>query len=275
MDESGHCDGYCVLSLGEQQFKTRIIQNSKDPYFRQDFHFKVENFATDKLFVMLYDRDKASRDDKISDLEMFVKELVPGVVKDQFFAMRPIVRSSVSIRLMLHFSGVKDTPFVNAPFDVYNAHVRVIEYQSPAKSDYQCTVQLSENSVKRTSKINDTKRAIFEEEFSMLVSDLATDTIKVDTFSSKGLLGKVEVPVSKYEIGKVVKEWFDVADGKLRLAFHIAPYTMAAFAGEEWDPLPPIENSLELHVRLLEANNLPNTDVGGQSDPYCVMHISR
>lgn len=275
MDERGHCDGYCVLSVGEQKFQTRIIQNARDPYFRQDFHFKVDNFATDRLLLTIYDHDKMSKDDKICDLELLVKQLPSGVVTDQLYTMRPIIRNaSVQVRLLVHFARAKDTPFLTAPFDVYNAHVRIIEYQSQKVSDYRCTVQLADQTVRRTSKISDTKRAIFEEEFSMLISDFATDTIKIETFSSKGLLGKVEVPVTKYEIGKVVKEWFDVEEGKLRVAFHIAPYTMAAFAGEEWDALPPIENTLELHVRLIGAEGLPNADADGASDPYCLLHIS-
>lgn len=274
VDTTGHCDAYCSLKLGEQSLKSRMIENSANPLIRQDFHFKVENFTTDKLFIMVYDHDTLSRDDKLCDFEIFVKDLQAGAVTDKWYNMRPIVKSNAEIRLMLHFSRQSDQPFVASPFDVYVANVRVIEYRSTIKSDYRCVVQMSDQTPRRTEKLKDTAHPIFEEEFSMLISDFATDKIKLSGYSSKGLVGTAEVPVTKYEVGKVVREWFDIGEDKMRAAFHIAPYTVAPFAGEEWDELPPIENSLELHIRLIEAKGLPNTDVIGKSDPYCLLHIN-
>ena len=273
MDVGGLCDAYCRLYVGMEKFKTRTIENSLNPKFRQDFHFKVEHFATDKFKLEVYDYDRGSKDDLVGDIEVFIKDLAPGAVIEQTYGLRKSISSQV--RLWLHLAQEEDTPFVQKPFDILLAHVRVMEGRDLKRGDYQCSVSLGTTRPMKTRVQKNTERPDWQDEFEFIVQDREKDEVSLNLFCGSTNVGKAAVPIKDFEIGKVVKQWVDI-EGKTRIrcAFHIAPATVAAFAGEEWDEFPAIETNIELYVRVLEARGIPKSDLVGESDPYCVMWVS-
>ena len=41
VDIGGSCDGYCKIQFGQQKVKTRTIDNSLTPHWRQEFFFDI------------------------------------------------------------------------------------------------------------------------------------------------------------------------------------------------------------------------------------------
>ena len=273
MDAGGLCDAYCKLSVGNEKFKTRKIDKSLNPMFRQDFHFQIEHFATDKLVLQVFDYDRGSRDDLVGDIEVFVKDLAPGAVIEQWYGLRKSISSQ--IRLWLHLSQEDDEPFVQKPFDILLTHVRVMEGKDMKRGDYCCSVSLGDVRPLKTKVQKNTERPDWQDEFEFIVRKYEEDAVCVNVVCGSSSVRKLNIPIKDFEIGRVVKKWFDLEGcGMIRLAFHVAPVTVAAFAGEEWDQFPPIASNIELYVRVVEARGIPKADVVGESDPYCVLWVS-
>ena len=273
MDTNGLCDPYCQLFVGSQKFQSRRIQRSLNPMFRQDFHFDIEHFATDKFTLQVFDYDQGSRDDLIGDIELFVKDFAPGAVIEQWYGLRKSIHSQV--RLWIHLAQENDTPFVQKPFEICLAHIRVMEGKDLQKGDYCCSVGLGKSRPRKTSVQKGTDKPDWQEEFHFIVQTYEEDVFSINVFAGSTVLSKVEVPLTSFEKEKVVKKWLDLeGKGQLRVALHVAPVSVAPFAGEEWDMFPPIQASVELYVRVIEARSLPKADVTGESDPYCVLRVS-
>ena len=233
--DKGACSSYVVAQLGDQKFKSRVVEGSAHPLIRQAFHFQVDTFASDKLELKVYDKN-----DAICDLEVLVKDLGPGSLTDRWFPLRPIRKSNAEVRLVLHLANASDTPFVVTPFEMYSANIRIIEFRAEKKADYVCAVQVNGQEEKMTKRVRDARRAIFGDEFSLVVANPATDVITIRVLAGKVSVGQVQVPVSSYEVGTVCKEWFRLDGGRLRVALHIAPASVPPFESDErsWNRSP-------------------------------------
>ena len=113
IDVGGKCDAYCKIQFGKQKEKTRTIDNSLTPRWRQEFIFDILDFQKDYLYIQLYDRDSLSRDDLIADVEIYTRFLQPGIIIDQWYMMKSKIKDkNPEIHLAIHIGQEKDTPFI-------------------------------------------------------------------------------------------------------------------------------------------------------------------
>ena len=275
MDADGSCDGYCILELGKQKFKTRVIENSLNPKWRQVFHIPVNNY--DNLTLTLMDYDKVGRNDKIAYYQMAIRYMSPGIITDQWFEFNNLVSSSKKSRvhMVMHLSDLNDTPFVNQPFQINLTHFRVIEAQ--LNNDFEkCYCQVIANNYIQETRINKCKeKVVWEEEFHLITNKWNETTLRLNLLDNKKIIGITEIPLSSFTFNNVEKRWFELKQpdenntiGKINVAVHIATPDITPFIGETYEQLP-VATGFQAYFRVIGAQGLKAMDVGNTSDPYC------
>ena len=143
VDVNGTCDGYCKIQFGKQKAQTRVIDNSLNPRWRQQFSFDILDFQQDYLFIQLYDHDKVGKDDLISNLEIYPQTIQPGMIINQWYNMNKIIKkTSPMIHLMIHLSQENDIPFIQNPFQILVTNIRVISIKDIPKGEYTVSLGL-------------------------------------------------------------------------------------------------------------------------------------
>jgi Ca2+-dependent lipid-binding protein len=91
-DLIGKSDPFCVLQLSSspQIFRTKVIDNTTHPVWKQTFTIHSRNPATDALYVQLRDDDDSSNDDQISKTKIELSKLTPETVSDLWVELTPI-----------------------------------------------------------------------------------------------------------------------------------------------------------------------------------------
>ncbi|KAI7740174.1 hypothetical protein M8C21_004701 [Ambrosia artemisiifolia] len=68
-------DPYCILRLGDQRLKTRVIYRSLNPVWDEELTLSVENLDL-PVELMVYDHDTFSRDDEMGDADIDIHPLL-------------------------------------------------------------------------------------------------------------------------------------------------------------------------------------------------------
>ena len=116
MDRGGTSDPYVKLKLNNTVRKTHVVNASCEPEFHVNFEF-FDVPITEKLQITVFDRDFATRDDFLGDLEIEMKQLaanvrdsIPGSMR-QWFKLQGYDRGEIQLKLQyipmddaLHFS---------------------------------------------------------------------------------------------------------------------------------------------------------------------------
>ena len=62
---SGKSDPYCEVSMGSQEHKTKVINNTLNPKWNASMQFSIQNVDTDTLCITVFDRDLFSPNGKL------------------------------------------------------------------------------------------------------------------------------------------------------------------------------------------------------------------
>merc|ERR1712048_1114051 len=91
-DVSGYSDPYCLVNIGNQEHKTKVIPKTLHPKWGTKMLFNIRDPETDRLCITIYDHDMFSPDDFLGRTEVPVSQIIqestPG---------KPITK-----RLLLH-----------------------------------------------------------------------------------------------------------------------------------------------------------------------------
>lgn len=114
MDFIGESDPYLVLKLSSsnQEWKTKVINNTKNPIWNQSFQLPVTSSMGDVLTVTMYDKDPFNSD-IISHCVIQINRLEIGKVYDDWLEMTSDCKYSNAgtVRLMLHLTRHGAEPF--------------------------------------------------------------------------------------------------------------------------------------------------------------------
>ena len=267
VDIGGSCDGYCKIQFGQQKVKTRTIDNSLTPHWRQEFFFDILDIQKDYLFIQLYDHDSLGKDDLIADLDIYTQFLQPGIIIDQWYQMNPIIKNRIpEIHLVIHISLEKDTPFVPSPFQILVTNIRVISAKDIEEGEYSVSVGYKKELMKETRKSDD---LMWQEEFA-LAMPLDEPNLIVNLNKGKNIIGKTKIFIG-YEVGEIEKKWFTLnGKGSIKLAIQVAPNHIQPFIGEKFDDLP-IPKEFTAYFRIIEGKSLTAMDLNGKNDAYCAV----
>ena len=209
IDVGGSCDGYCKIQFGQQKVKTRVIDSSLTPHWRQEFFFDIIDIQKDYLFIQLFDHDSLGKDDLIADLDIYTQFLQPGIIIDQWYPMYTRISKCIpEIHLVIHISLEKDTPFVPSPFQILVTNIRVISAKDIEEGEYSVSVGYKKELMKETRKADD---LMWQEEFA-LAMPLDEPNLIVNLNKGKNIIGKTKIFIG-YEVGHIEKKWFTL-DGK-------------------------------------------------------------
>ena len=116
MDIIGKADPYCYLWLSSRptnRKKTKTVKKTYTPVWNESYSFPVQDVAADVLKIQMYDWDRTSKDDPISTLDIELKNLKIGEVKDEWFDMTPVkhVKKGGQIKLKLHLAPLSEPAF--------------------------------------------------------------------------------------------------------------------------------------------------------------------
>jgi len=104
-DLTGFADPYCVVTLlggdNEQHFKSRVVKQSLNPEWNEEFDFKLEDHVQHTLQFELFDKDKFSKDDFIGRAEVAVETLKEGKV---YTVWLKLDGGSGEIKVKIHLS---------------------------------------------------------------------------------------------------------------------------------------------------------------------------
>lgn len=106
-DDVGKSDPYCICKLGNDEFKTKVIDNNLNPQWNEEFHYMGVK-AEDELAITVMDKDVMS-DDVMGKLNIKVADLKEGEVVEKDYDL--VEAKKGKIVLALHYCDAKDTPF--------------------------------------------------------------------------------------------------------------------------------------------------------------------
>ena len=115
MDLFGKADPYCLLQISSSRtvYKTKVIKNTYNPIWNEEFHIPVADKNNDSLHILMKDQDAGKSDDPISRLEIRISTIEVDKVLDTWYDMVPVkgVKKGGKLRLVTHLAYPGATPF--------------------------------------------------------------------------------------------------------------------------------------------------------------------
>ena len=267
VDNMGSCDGYLKLFMENQQYQTKIIDNSLSPKWRETFSFVVNRFSTDILLIKVYDHDKIGRDEQIGKLEINISTLPIGVPVDRWYTAKK-GHYYPQLRLILHLARVEDPLFIQNPFSFYLCHIRIISGEIP-NGKASIRLSLPNSREDKTSVVSDKK---WLQEFEFVVfqpEEILTLSLDLNgkEYASKGF------PLSQFPFNStsVFKDFIELSsDSKIQISIHTSLPEVESFQDEEYETFPE-STQLQLYIRVIKATSLKANSSNGLADPYVVL----
>ncbi|XP_070190790.1 intersectin-1-like isoform X2 [Littorina saxatilis] len=91
--DSGKSDPYCEVSMGSQEHRTRVVNNSLNPKWNASMQFTIRDLRQDVLCITVYDRDLYSPNDFLGRTEVRMSEVMEEA---------KVKKGPITKRLILH-----------------------------------------------------------------------------------------------------------------------------------------------------------------------------
>lgn len=109
-------DPYAILEVGAQKFRTDTKKNNSNPAWEETFESFVDNSEGQELEIYLFDRDIASKDSKIGNVDIKICSVVEEGVQDIWLPLEKAKQGKVHLSLEwfplssdpLHFRYTKE-----------------------------------------------------------------------------------------------------------------------------------------------------------------------
>ncbi|XP_065194559.1 multiple C2 and transmembrane domain-containing protein 2-like isoform X2 [Sycon ciliatum] len=245
MDENGFSDPYCKFRLGAEKWKSRIITKSLNPEWKEKFEMRMIDGASDILYVTVFDKDYASKDDFMGSCEVDIASLAPDVTHN---LTKTLADGEGEINFLLTITGLKDpsdfagvdpqdpeslrTDQVLQSYclqktmtdlqDVGILMVKVIKAAGltaadiGGTSDPFVTIELG-NSMVRTETVYKTVNPEWGKVFFLKVKDIHSQldiTVSDEDRDKSEFLGRIKIPLLSIIPGET--RWYALKDTKLR-----------------------------------------------------------
>ncbi|KAH0793346.1 C2 domain containing protein [Histomonas meleagridis] len=106
-DANGKSDPYVIVKLGNEQRKTKAIQNTLDPVWNEEMRF-VPVTPDQEISFQVMDEDIIS-DDKLGKVVVKLSDLKVGQILEKDYKLEDVKTGMMTI--VLHLADAKDTPF--------------------------------------------------------------------------------------------------------------------------------------------------------------------
>ncbi|KAH0793633.1 C2 domain containing protein [Histomonas meleagridis] len=106
-DANGKSDPYVIVKLGNEQRKTKPIQNTLSPVWNEEMHF-VPVTPDQEISFQVMDED-ILKDDKLGRVVVKLSDLKVGQILEKDYKLEDVKTGMMTI--VLHLADAKDTPF--------------------------------------------------------------------------------------------------------------------------------------------------------------------
>jgi len=247
-DGNGKSDPYVKFVMNGQEFKTKAIQNTLTPQWNEVFQLSLLDRNSDSIRFSIWDED-VKYDDELAHLKFHIKDLKPGLLYDNWIPMKNIKKEKLEtlIHLVFHLAEIGDTPFEEKPIQMPVLNVKVIEAADVPKADTFgktdpfCKLAFKGGKAILKTKVQDgTYTPRWNENFVLYPNNPKTDIFVIQLWdhdvSNDDLISAVQIPIGKFEEGKVVDDWWTLEPtkefkegGRVHLQIQIADEKKKAF----------------------------------------------
>jgi len=248
MDAGTSSDPYCKISIGKESYKSKVIQQTLNPKWRESFDFYWYEDGTDQVYFDLYDSDIGGKDDFMGRISVNLKELTQEVSHNLW---KPVENGTGQINCILTISGTTE---IDSPSNIQNwepsmeeeklienysvsktlqkvkdvGHltVKVLKAQGlhsadlGGKSDPFCVVELT-NTRYMTHTEYKTLMPVWQKAFTFDVQDI-NEVLEVTVFDEDSghkfeFLGKIFCPLLRIQKeNNMGPRWYNLKDKTLR-----------------------------------------------------------
>uniref|UniRef100_A0A803M1H0 C2 and GRAM domain-containing protein n=1 Tax=Chenopodium quinoa TaxID=63459 RepID=A0A803M1H0_CHEQI len=101
MDLNGYSDPYVRINLGKQRFRTKVVKKCLNPYWGDEFSFRVDDLS-DELVISVLDEDKYFNDDFVGFVKFPVSKVFDSPDKSLPTAWYPLLpKSEICLHICL------------------------------------------------------------------------------------------------------------------------------------------------------------------------------
>ncbi|EFA04170.2 extended synaptotagmin-like protein 2a isoform X2 [Tribolium castaneum] len=256
----GKSDPYAVVTLGAQEFKTKVIDNSVDPKWDFWCEFNVLESDGQQLYIHLWDKDETSDDETLGRATIEVSNIVKKGQDDLWVTLEQAKHGMVHLRLTWltlsdNYSDLKAaleetqqlrvTSMSTALLTIFlDSAKNLPQARASTKPDPYAVLKVG-NTTKETKVLERTIHPVWEQGFSFLVANPESDTLYLTIIDRKTTneLGQVT-----YNISKLAK--------KTKMEVYKEPFSLLKSG-------PESKVIWSMHLRVLKrAEGVDDTDSG-------------
>jgi len=246
MDMLGSCDPFLVLTIGGQEFKTKVLKSVKNPKWDESFEFECFNPDLEELTIEARDWDRVGTSDSIGSCVYPLRNLNGSTFEELSLPLQNAKKGKIifsveyapfqpdveSLTTDLDYYDVGEHPnfpsddskqennrgLNNAAAKSFYLYVSVVSASDlpDARGNYLVKSVLNEqHSLTNTVKKNN--NPVWDDEFRFVVQDPVHDFVQFDVMSQSALRGKkvignVKIPMNKLIVGDALCDNFTVSD---------------------------------------------------------------
>eukprot|EP00002_Diphylleia_rotans_P001016 TRINITY_DN10556_c0_g1_i10.p1 TRINITY_DN10556_c0_g1~~TRINITY_DN10556_c0_g1_i10.p1 ORF type:complete len:1388 (+),score=278.91 TRINITY_DN10556_c0_g1_i10:174-4166(+) len=302
MDPGGTSDPYCIIKVGKQTQKTKVIPKTLNPFWNEKLSFDVTQESTTILFDV-YDKDFGSSDDFIGSAKIIMAEVISQKTYKQVLSLNPPNSGEIHIAIthatteteLAKLERAKKKNLENMIGGKQGAilHVGVIEARNLLAADRQgtsdpyCKVTIQGKSQKTEiidAQLNPTwNQTLVFKGITEVKGTIMIEVLDHDKFSTDDSLGIVEIPLADTR-EEVLDQWYDLKPkskgAEARGSVHISTF----FSLDDGDATllktmtlktiePPKKEGGRILIDIVEAEDLRSADSNGLSDPFCEVKL--
>ena len=242
-DLDGLSDPYFIAYYGDQQYRSRIIDNNLNPTFYDEFKFIVKNLEA-KLMISILDKDY-SRDDLLDSITIDLTSEPFGHVVDKVYHM-----SYGSIYMKWQVTQPGQSRWEEKKFKPNILNINIGKYEKEYRNGYEFWKIKFDYITKQTLI---TPFGVFNETYSFILADqtqIIFEQYKINKDNTSLLVNTIPFYFIDKSNGPI-----NITD-ELSGLMEIVPYGTTPFKGQKF-PLyfsPPLTTSVSVFLR--HANNL-------------------
>ena len=253
-DADGYSDPYFTAEYGYQTYKSRILDNTLNPIFYDEFCFKIKNLEN-KLNIFVYDKDIIKNDDIIGRLSIDLLSEPFGKVVDKVYDL-----SKGSIDMKWQVTEPSQSRWDDKTFNVNVLNINLGKYEEEKKFEYEFW-KIKLDDITRQSMI--TPYGVFNETFSFILAgqtEIIFEQYKINEYNNPFLVKTIPINFINISNGP-----FSIMEGFTGFIERV-PYGTKPFNGQIF-PLyfpPPDRVSISIFIRSGEILSDSKTI----SEPY-------
>merc|ERR1719397_265091 len=228
----GKADAVVHVSLGEKEFKTKVVKGNNNPEINETFRFPLpaQEKTMHTLYFQVYDWDRFSKNDAIGEVAVYLGETdlnnrspMWSVLQPMSMKKKPATPKSKAkpptgparICYQVQYNGATQTLQVTS---LQAENLAKADLLGGAPDSYVCTMLLPSTANMQTSnQVKSTANPTYNHtvHFKVSPAEVANKTVVLqvfdkDTFSKDDPLGEVQIPLWHTDVYKATETWTEL-----------------------------------------------------------------